>query len=420
MKKVNIIETNLDFGSLAERETTDMLVIHHTGEADMDASAEQIHAWHLGNGWAGIGYHFVIRKDGTIERGRPEWAIGSHAYGENSHTLGIHISGDFEEARPTSAQIESAALLIANLCDEYDVPTDRDHIVGHGELMATSCPGTHLQELLDDGTITGKANYYRYGPQEEPEEGKKEEVWREDMEAIRRELVQEEIGQIASLARKYESNGDPACISSGEGDLGGVSYGLYQLASNVGSVEEFVAWLCDYPTPELANYGKVLATYEINSDAFKAAWRDIGTIDPGNFGMLQDAYIMGQYYGKAAQMLCHENYCADKHTTAMKAVILARAVQNGPSGCVELLKHALTKASGGRDWNLSYVDDSAFDRDMIIAVYDFLVAECDAAAPDGGVWHSPNDFCNGSRSVIGGLRNRFINEKQDALALLDR
>jgi hypothetical protein len=50
----------------------------------MDASAEQIHGWHLGNGWAGIGYHYVIRKDGTIERGRPEWAIGSHAYGFES------------------------------------------------------------------------------------------------------------------------------------------------------------------------------------------------------------------------------------------------------------------------------------------------------------------------------------------------
>ena len=170
MERADIVETNLQFiKDLAEREATDMIVIHHTGENDIDASAEQIHEWHLNNpGWAGIGYHYVIRKNGTIERGRPEWAIGSHAYGENSHTIGIHLSGDFMTAYPTEIQIERVALLIANICEDYDIPTDREHIVGHGELMATDCPGTHLQALLDDGTLTGKANYYRYGP---PKEG---------------------------------------------------------------------------------------------------------------------------------------------------------------------------------------------------------------------------------------------------------
>jgi hypothetical protein len=136
------------------------VVIHHTGCNDIDASAEQIHGWHLGNGWAGIGYHYVIRKDGTIERGRPEWAIGSHAYGENSHTIGIHLSGDFEQAQPTSQQIEKCALLIADICERYGLPINVDTVVGHGELMATSCPGKNLQALLDDGTLTGKAVWY--------------------------------------------------------------------------------------------------------------------------------------------------------------------------------------------------------------------------------------------------------------------
>lgn len=157
---VDIVETNLDFRSLSERSYTDQIVIHHTGCNDIDASAEQIHGWHLNNGWAGIGYHYVIRKDGTIERGRPEWAIGSHAYGENSHTVGIHLSGDFEQAEPTSEQVEKCALLIADICERYGIPIDRDHVVGHGELMATSCPGMNVQALLDDGTITGKAVYY--------------------------------------------------------------------------------------------------------------------------------------------------------------------------------------------------------------------------------------------------------------------
>jgi hypothetical protein len=157
---IDIKETNLDFASLSERSYTDMIVIHHTGCNDIDASAEQIHGWHLNNGWAGIGYHYVIRKDGTIERGRPEWAIGSHAYGENSHTIGIHLSGDFEQAEPTSQQIEKCAMLIADIADRYGLPIDRETVVGHGELMATDCPGTNLQALLNDGTITGKAVWY--------------------------------------------------------------------------------------------------------------------------------------------------------------------------------------------------------------------------------------------------------------------
>ena len=60
----NIIETNLEpLTALSERRTTDMIVIHHTGEADIDASAEQIDQWHKSKvpPWAMIGYHFVIR-----------------------------------------------------------------------------------------------------------------------------------------------------------------------------------------------------------------------------------------------------------------------------------------------------------------------------------------------------------------------
>lgn len=158
-QRVDVVETDLEFGDLQERWTTDLVVVHHTG-SDVDASAEQIHGWHLANGWAGIGYHYVVRRDGTIERGRPEWAIGSHAYGENSHSVGVHLSGDFDQTVPTQAQVERTAMLIADVCGRYGLAVDRDHVVGHGELMATSCPGRHLQALLDDGVLTGKAVWY--------------------------------------------------------------------------------------------------------------------------------------------------------------------------------------------------------------------------------------------------------------------
>lgn len=162
----NIVDYGLEFQyELSPRRYTDMIVLHHTGSGDdMDASAEQIHEWHLNQDWAGIGYHYVIRKDGTIEKGRPEWAVGSHAYGENGHTIGIHLSGDFNDAEPTEKQIEVCAKFLSELCEKYDIPIDRDHIVGHGELdddvTPQGCPGRNLYAYLADGTITGKAIWY--------------------------------------------------------------------------------------------------------------------------------------------------------------------------------------------------------------------------------------------------------------------
>lgn len=159
MQGVDIKDTGLDFGALSNRPATDQIVIHHTGNPyDDDLSAEEIHASHKAQGWSGIGYHYVIRKSGAIEAGRPDWAIGAHAYGENSHTIGVHVCGNFEIGEPTAAQIESLAMLLANICTDYDLPIDRESIVGHRELMPTACPGTNLYKQLD--TVVGKAAFY--------------------------------------------------------------------------------------------------------------------------------------------------------------------------------------------------------------------------------------------------------------------
>ena len=161
MERIHLKETylDIDYNQLSNRSETDQVVIHHTGNpTDDDLSAAEINASHKARGWSCIGYHYVIRKDGTVEQGRPHWTVGAHAYGENSHTIGIHVCGNFEIGEPTSEQIESLAMLLANLCTDYGLPIDRDHIVGHRELMGTACPGANLYEMMD--TIVGKANFY--------------------------------------------------------------------------------------------------------------------------------------------------------------------------------------------------------------------------------------------------------------------
>ena len=158
MKEPDIKDYGLEFNSLSERYVTDMIVVHHTGNpSDDDLSAEDIHEMHQNQGWAGIGYHYVIRKNGQIEQGRPDWSVGAHASGENWHSIGIHVSGNFEETEPTEYQIESLAYLIGWLCEEYDLDPSVA-VVGHRDLMATACPGENLYEMLN--TVVGKAHWY--------------------------------------------------------------------------------------------------------------------------------------------------------------------------------------------------------------------------------------------------------------------
>lgn len=148
MGRVKIVETGLEFRSLSERPYTDMVVIHHVGEIDRDVSAEEIHGWHLANGWAGIGYHYVIRKDGTIERGRPRQYTGSHAYGFNSRSIGINVVGDFMSGQPTDEQLNSLVNLLADLVEIYELEVSDEHILGHRDLMSTDCPGDNLYAML--------------------------------------------------------------------------------------------------------------------------------------------------------------------------------------------------------------------------------------------------------------------------------
>lgn len=92
---MNIQKPNLQFrNSLSVRKITRCIVLHH---ADAEKfSVYQCHACHLTNGWAGIGYHYYITKDGTIWAGRPDNTVGAHASGGNSDSIGICFEGDYD------------------------------------------------------------------------------------------------------------------------------------------------------------------------------------------------------------------------------------------------------------------------------------------------------------------------------------
>ena len=91
---MNIHDANLKRnGNWSYRSSTSEIILHHA-EASR-ASVEDVNSWHIERGWAGIGYHYYVRKDGTIWRGRPEWAVGAHAVGHNDKSIGICCEGAY-------------------------------------------------------------------------------------------------------------------------------------------------------------------------------------------------------------------------------------------------------------------------------------------------------------------------------------
>lgn len=147
---MNIIETNLGFGSLSYRSRTNRLILHHAAAAT--CSAEDVHRWHKNNGWAGIGYHFFIRKDGFVYRGRPENAVGAHASGSNSDSIGICFEGSYDvETVMPAAQIQAGKDLVSYLKGKYGI----SKVQGHRDVYATSCPGQHFPFAEISGVASG-------------------------------------------------------------------------------------------------------------------------------------------------------------------------------------------------------------------------------------------------------------------------
>lgn len=136
---MKIIDLGLQFGSLSQRVKTDRIILHHA-DAQI-CGAQLIHKWHKQNGWSGCGYHYVVRKDGSIEAGRPENTIGAHAQGSNLYSVGICFEGDYDEEREMpESQKAAGRWLVSYLKKKYSI----SKVQRHSDVMATACPGKYF------------------------------------------------------------------------------------------------------------------------------------------------------------------------------------------------------------------------------------------------------------------------------------
>jgi len=100
-------------------------IILHCSASDVPKqTAALIDQWHRARGFRKIGYHYFIRQDGTIERGRNEEEIGAHCEGENSSSIGICLAG---LSNFSSSQFASLRTLLADLRSRYPHATVHGH-----------------------------------------------------------------------------------------------------------------------------------------------------------------------------------------------------------------------------------------------------------------------------------------------------
>lgn len=131
------------------------LVVHCAATGpDLDIGVKEIDEWHRARGWSGVGYHYVIRHDGTIERGRPLEKVGAHVKGHNTYSIGICLVGGADdtgkpEANYTAAQYASLRLILDGLVRRFP----DSNILGHCDFpgVAKACPSFDVNDWL--GTL---------------------------------------------------------------------------------------------------------------------------------------------------------------------------------------------------------------------------------------------------------------------------
>lgn len=160
------------------------------------------------------------------------------------------------------------------------------------------------------------------------------------------------------LSAKYEALHDCGAISSGKGDPGGKSYGLYQFAYNEGTPQDFIKWLKNKDT-EIYN----VLNNAYNADGgcgtnFDNAWRSLAETYTYRFSELQYNYTKEKYYDSSVKKIMQNlNFDVTKRGYTLNAVIWSRGVQMGGCGIV------FSRAVEGMDLS------TATDEEIIRAIY---------------------------------------------------
>lgn len=142
-----------------KRKATTHIVVHSSAtRPSMNWGVREINAEHRKRGYLGVGYHVIIKRDGTAEEGRPYDTVGAHTKGHNSTSIGICLIGGVNDKLEadnnfTPAQFKTLDIVLQGLENKWPEAT----ICGHRDMQgtATLCPSFEVRDWLVTGR--GKA-----------------------------------------------------------------------------------------------------------------------------------------------------------------------------------------------------------------------------------------------------------------------
>lgn len=139
-----------------KRSKTDYLVVHCSATSEeSDIGAADIDKWHRAQGWYCIGYHYVIRRDGTVEQGRDKEVVGAHVVDVNASSVGICLVGGVDadnhkkaENNYTKEQFDSLKKILIEL--QIDYPQAK--IQGHRDFpnVKKACPCFDVRQWCEE------------------------------------------------------------------------------------------------------------------------------------------------------------------------------------------------------------------------------------------------------------------------------
>lgn len=124
------------------------IIIHCTATpAGRYVNTKAVNRWHCLRGWKGIGYHYLILLDGTIEVGRHESMVGAHTQGHNSRSIAVcYVGGLHGVDTRTDQQRVALYRLVKDLKARYPKAV----VIGHNELSNKQCPSFSVQNWLKE------------------------------------------------------------------------------------------------------------------------------------------------------------------------------------------------------------------------------------------------------------------------------
>lgn len=124
--------------------TITLIIIHCSAvRPNQKSGVKEIDRWHRARGWKnGCGYHFVVRRDGTVEAGRPMEMIGAHCQHHNAHSIGVCYEGGLDAAgHPKDTRTVLQKRVMRALLEELHAKFPKALILGHNVFNPSkSCP----------------------------------------------------------------------------------------------------------------------------------------------------------------------------------------------------------------------------------------------------------------------------------------